>query len=108
MASGTVANQTPVSMGFPRQEYWRGLPFPPPGDLPDPGSKLLSLASSVRQVDSLQLYHLGSPDLTAYYKGTSWPSYVSTGLFVFSSSNSPCFQQLWKVDLVYLEAGKCY
>ena len=63
MASGTVANQTPVSMGFPRQEYWRGLPFPPPGDLPDPGSKLLSLASSVRQVDSLQLHHLVTPNI---------------------------------------------
>ena len=30
----TVAHQAPVSMGFPRQEYWSGLPFPPPGDLP--------------------------------------------------------------------------
>ena len=33
----TVAHQAPLSMGFPRQEYWPGLPFPPPGDLPDPG-----------------------------------------------------------------------
>ena len=33
----TVAHQAPVSMGFPRQEYWRGLPCPPPWDLPDPG-----------------------------------------------------------------------
>ena len=33
----TVARQAPLSMGFPRQEYWSGLPFPPPGDLPDPG-----------------------------------------------------------------------
>ena len=33
------------------------------------------------QVDSLPLHHLGSPDLTAYYKRTSWPSHVSTGLF---------------------------
>ena len=31
----TVAHQTPLSMGFPRQEYWNGLPCPPPGDLPD-------------------------------------------------------------------------
>ena len=30
-----VAHQAPLSMGFPRQEYWSGLPFPPPGDLPD-------------------------------------------------------------------------
>ena len=33
----TVARQAPLSVGFPRQEYWSGLPFPPPGDLPDPG-----------------------------------------------------------------------
>ena len=33
----SVALQAPLSMGFPRQEYWSGLPFPPPGDLPDPG-----------------------------------------------------------------------
>ena len=32
----TVAHQAPLSMGFPRQEYWSGLPCPPPGDLPDP------------------------------------------------------------------------
>ena len=33
----TVAHQALLSMGFSRQEYWSGLPFPPPGDLPDPG-----------------------------------------------------------------------
>ena len=35
----TVAHQGPLSMGFSRPEYWSGLPFPPPGDLPDPGIK---------------------------------------------------------------------
>ena len=35
----TVAYQGPPSMGFSRQEYWSGLPFPSPGDLPDPGIK---------------------------------------------------------------------
>ena len=39
MTQWTVARQAPHSMGFPRQEYWNGLPFPSPGDLPDPGSK---------------------------------------------------------------------
>ena len=34
----TVARQAPLSMGFSRQEYWSGLPFPSPGDLPNPGS----------------------------------------------------------------------
>ena len=37
--SWTVAHQAPLSMGFPRQEYWRGLPCPSPGDLPKPGIK---------------------------------------------------------------------
>ena len=35
----SVAHQAPQSMGFSRQEYWSGLPFPSPGDLPDPGIK---------------------------------------------------------------------
>ena len=38
----TVAYQAPLSMGFSRQEYWSGLPFPSPGDLPHPGIKLSS------------------------------------------------------------------
>ena len=36
----TVAHQAPWSMGFPRKEYWSGLPFPSPGDLPDPGTEI--------------------------------------------------------------------
>ena len=41
----TVAHQAPLSMGFSRQEYWNGLLFPPPGDLPDPGIEPASLTS---------------------------------------------------------------
>ena len=41
----TVALQAPLSMGFSRQEYWNGLPCPPPEDLPDPGIEPESLAS---------------------------------------------------------------
>ena len=39
----TIVRQVPLSMGFLRQEYWSGLPFPPPGDLPNPGIKPTSL-----------------------------------------------------------------
>ena len=39
----TVALQAPLCMGFPRQEYWSGLPRPPPGDLPHPSIKPTSL-----------------------------------------------------------------
>ena len=51
-------DQTPLSMGFPRQEYWSGLPFRFSEDLPDPGIEPLSPAL---QVDSLLLSHQVSP-----------------------------------------------
>ena len=41
----TVARQAPLPMGFSRQEHWSGLPFPPPGRLPEPGITPVSLAS---------------------------------------------------------------
>ena len=43
----TLTCQAPLSLGLPRQEYWSGLPFPPPGDLLHPGIKTESLASPV-------------------------------------------------------------
>ena len=52
----TVACQVPLSMGFPRQEYWSGLPFSSPGDLADPRTESESPAW---QADSLQLRHQG-------------------------------------------------
>ena len=51
----TVAFQAPLSMEFSRQEYWSGLPFPTPKDLPDPGIKPTSPGSPVLQVTSLPL-----------------------------------------------------
>ena len=54
----TTALQAPLSMEFPRQEYWSGLPFPSAGDLPDPGIKPRSPAW---QADSLPLSHQGIP-----------------------------------------------
>ena len=41
----TIAHEAPLSIGFSRQEYWSGLPFPPPEDLPDPGIESASLIS---------------------------------------------------------------
>ena len=57
----TVACQAPLSMGCSRQEYWSGLPFPVPGDLPDPGSILHLLCLLHWQAHSVPLSHLGSP-----------------------------------------------
>ena len=45
MIPWTGAHQAPLSMGFSRQEYWSGLPFPSPEDLPNPGIKLVPLVS---------------------------------------------------------------
>ena len=55
-----VAHQSHLSMGFSRQEYWSGLPFPPPGDFPDQGIKP-HLHPLHCQTDSLPLSHLRSP-----------------------------------------------
>ena len=54
----TVAYQTPPSMGFSRQEYWSGLPFPSPGDLPNPGIKP---GSPALQTDTLLSEPPGKP-----------------------------------------------
>ena len=54
----TVARQASLSMGFSRPEYWSGLPFPAPGDLPDPG---IEPRSPVLQSDSLPTELQGKP-----------------------------------------------
>ena len=59
----TVAYQVPPSMGFSRQEYWSGLPFPFPGDLPDPGIKPRSPAL---QADALPSEPPGKPSVFFY------------------------------------------
>ena len=59
-ATWTVAHQAPLSMGFPRQEYWSELPFPPAEDLPEPVIKLGLLPLLHWQANSLPLSHLGS------------------------------------------------
>ena len=48
----------PLSLGLPRQEYWSGLPFPPPGNLPNPGIEPVSLGLLHHQAGSLPLCHL--------------------------------------------------
>ena len=57
----TVAHQAPPSMGFSRQEYWSGLPFPSPGDLPDPAIEPRSPALQFSSVQSLSRVRLCDP-----------------------------------------------
>ena len=56
-----VAHQAPLSMGFPKQEYWSGLSFPSPGNLLGPGIKPASPESPALQVDILLLEPSGKP-----------------------------------------------
>ena len=55
----TVAHQALLSVGFSRQEYWSGLPFPSPGDLPDPGIELLFPDSPVDKESTCNAGDLG-------------------------------------------------
>ena len=57
----TVADQAPLSVGFPRQEYWSGLPFPPSGDLPNPEIKPKSPVSPVLAGRFFTTEPLGKP-----------------------------------------------
>ena len=61
-APWTLACQAPLSVGLPRQEYWRGLPFPSPGDLTDPRIKPESPVSPALAGEFFyHLIHQGSP-----------------------------------------------
>ena len=55
----TVARQAPLSKGVPRQEYWRGLPFPSSGESYQPKFESASFASPALQVESLPMSHQG-------------------------------------------------
>ena len=61
----TVACQTPLSMGFSRQEHWSGFPCPPPGNLPDPGIEPVSLTSPALTGGFFTLVPPGKPYILA-------------------------------------------
>ena len=67
----TVGRQAPLSMGFSRQEYWSGLPCPPPGDLPHPGIKP---GSPALQADALSSEPPAKPGNEKYLKVTGLKS----------------------------------
>ena len=81
----TVVHQAPLSMGFPRQEYWNGLPFLSPGDLPNPGIKPVSVSRTVRWI----LYH----SITG--AGTGWGQ---IGSIKIGNAKLEREVQLWKSE----------
>ena len=64
----TVAHQTPLFMGFSRQEYWSGLPCPPPGGLPDAGMEPAFLTSPALAIDKLVFLGKASIALIGFSK----------------------------------------
>ena len=64
VAPWTIALQAPLSMGFSRQEYWDGLTFPPPGDLPQPGIEMSSPVFPLLASRFFTTEPLGNPRLT--------------------------------------------
>ena len=62
----TVAHQGPLSLGFPRQEYWSGLPFLPLGDLPNPGIKPASSVLHCKQILYLMSHYIYKHQMMIY------------------------------------------
>ena len=95
----TIACQVPLSMGFPRQEYWSGLPFPSPGDPPHPGIEPKSPALAGR------FFTPESPGKILVHEWVYMRTYVpvcSVGLLVITPFH---FSLSWKV---YLKKSKSY
>ena len=78
----TVACQVPLSMGFFRQEYWSGLPFPSPGDLPDLWTEPMSSVSAALQTETLPAESSGKPNNA----DSCWKFKNLVQLFYFTSS----------------------
>ena len=93
----TVAYQALLSMGFYRQEYWSGLPFPSPGDLPNPGIEPISPVASSLQADSLLLEPSG-PLQNGYY------SLLHGGCLPWNDSHY--YSREWQRSLVREELRK--
>ena len=82
----TVAHQAPLSTGFSRQEYWSGLPCPPPGDLPNPRIKPVSHVSCIGRQVLHHLRHLGSPCLAIHRKSVPTPALKTSRPFFINKS----------------------
>ena len=73
-----VARQAPLSLGPPRQEYWRGLPFSTPGDLPDPGIKL---TSSVAPALSGRYFTIEPPEKSRQHSDLHPKTYLCSRMY---------------------------
>ena len=93
----TITCQTPLSMRFPRQEYWRGLPCPPLEDLPDPGIESTSLMSPAFAGKFLTTCHLGS---LRWHIKKQTHHFADKGLYSqsYGFSNSHVWCKTWTIN----------
>ena len=90
----TVAHKAPLSMGFPRQEYWSGLPLPSPGDKHDPGIKLVSPASAGRVLTKTMAY-------SSHVADTGSKIDLFAGMVLEQIGNSPPITGAWFLASTY-------
>ena len=90
----TRAYQAPPSMGFSRQEYWSGLPFPPTGDLPHPG---IQPGSPHGRQTPYPLSHQGSPLKNSVVESVRGFLFDSAAPAIYSQSHVQLFATLWTV-----------
>ena len=80
----TVAHQAPLSMGFSRQEYWNGLPFPSPGDLPDPWIETASPVSTALAEGFFTTEPPGKPHIYSHiYLIFLYNTYIKMKIYVY-------------------------
>ena len=108
----TVAHQALLSVGFSRQEYWSGLPCPPPGDLPNPGIELVSLMSSAlagRFFTTRANWEVPCSRYQ-YFISVLWDKFSITWMyhFVYPFISWWTFWLLYKTLFALTEATDCY
>ena len=96
MTPWTIAHKAPLFLGFPRQKYWSGLPFPSPGDLPDPRIKP---ESPVLQMNSLSSKPPGKPGLIHSSIQLRKQKYLSLGVVTQISGANIC-------KIIFIVLGK--
>ena len=98
-----ISCQAPLSMGFSRQEYWNELPFPPPGDLPNPGTESTSPAW---QVDSLPLSHQGN-FIILYYEQNVLTVQLTLGVYWALVPGPPKDTKIQEYPVPYINIQLC-
>ena len=104
----TIAYQAPLSMGFSWQEYWSGLPFPPPGDLPNTGDLPKGRHLLHGQADSLPLSHLGSLKCLSSKQSNNFTHWKSSLLVTFVWLFLTCSSTDFAVPSGYFQSTQCF